>query len=133
MKYVRGISIKTKVTITQKSRDESFHHTDTQADLINYGPYQRIMYDEEDAYVILDFTNDEVSFKRQGEWLTQGVFCKGEQTELLVSSAQGIIVFEVEVETLEIRSGLLYMRYHLKQAGSHVDTLEFECRWEPEV
>ncbi|WP_240915966.1 DUF1934 domain-containing protein [Erysipelothrix sp. HDW6C] len=123
-----------KITITQNSRDNRSKVVDNAATMDDYGSYRRMTYAEENgAIVVIDILSDEISLKRQDTWLTQGLFHRFDKTEMLVSNEHGTVIFDVNVEEMQIEENLLYIRYHLSQGNERIDTLEFECRWEPEV
>lgn len=123
-----------KITVIQKSREANAKTVDENATLQDLGVYKRISYVEKNgAVVILDITDHEISLKRQDSWLTQGLFRRNESTEMLVKNEHGTIVFDVSVDEMKIDNNVFYIRYHLDQEGQRVDTLEFECWWEPEV
>lgn len=106
---------------------------DDDAELIQHAGYKRLVYSETDAHVILDMYSDCVQMKRHGLWLTQALFDKHNPTELLVSNEHGLLKFDIEVAEWIQEDDSLYLRYHLKHGDDKIDTLSFECRWEPEV
>ena len=88
------------------------------------------MYQESiDVGVILDITQEEMSLKRQGDWLTHGLFSPKGESYLILKNELGTMKFDVLVERFELKENSLYIKYHLLELKKKTSTHEYTYKW----
>lgn len=103
---------------------------DKNASIVLNDSYQRIVYQEKkDVDVILDITNQEMSLRRQGDWLTHGLFSPSGESFLIIKSELGTMKFDVLIESFELKENSLYIKYHLLEFAKKTSTHVYTCTW----
>ena len=103
---------------------------DTMATMISNDNYRRIVYQEnDDVTVVLDITEHEMSLKRQGEWLTHGLFSPDSESFLLIRNELGSLKFEIQIENFEYDNNSVFIEYHLLEKDKKTTRHEFKCSW----
>lgn len=103
---------------------------DTEASIFETEDYHRIMYQEnKDVTVVLDITKQEMSLKRQGEWLTHGLFSLENNSFLLIKNELGTLQFDLVIESYELEENSLYIKYHQLEDGNKTTKHQFKCKW----
>ena len=103
---------------------------DTDASIISNGDYHRIIYQESQSVeVVLDVTKHEMSLKRQGEWLTHGLFSPDSESFLLIRNELGSLKFEIQIENFEYDNNSVFIEYHLLEKDKKTTRHEFKCSW----
>lgn len=91
---------------------------DTEASILESEDYHRIIYQEdENVRVTLDITKYETSLKRQGKWLTHGLFSLENDSFLLIKNELGTLQFNLEIESYVLKNNSLFIKYHLLEDG----------------
>lgn len=103
---------------------------DQNASIISNGDYHRIIYQEDkDVSVVLDITKQEMSLKRQGEWLTHGLFSSNSDSFLIIKNDLGTMKFNVLIEAFDLTHDSLFVKYHLLEEKKTTSTHEYKCSW----
>lgn len=98
--------------------------------MTSHGNYHRIMYQEDkDVNVILDITKNEMSLKRQGEWLTHGMFSSDGDSFLIIKNEFGAMKFDVLIDKFDLMENSLFVRYHLLEENETTSTHEYKSSW----
>lgn len=124
------VSIKIKIEVEQKNPEEVLRFKDEDASLLEMNGYERIIYQEsKDVLVVLDITKHQVSLKRQGEWLTQGLFSPLDDSFILIKNDLGTIKFELKIQSYNHEEDSLFIKYHLLEDGKTKSKHEYKCTW----
>lgn len=127
------IAIRVKVTATQKSETVNIEDVDGQAQFIDLGDTQRLVYQEGCGGVnTLDISENEVLMNREHEWLTQIHFIQDEKAYARMVTEEGEIRFDINVIQLDIEPGKVYAKYELSDGDVLIDTHEFKLEWAKE-
>ena len=103
---------------------------DTDASIISNGDYHRIIYQESQSVeVVLDVTKHEMSLKRQGEWLTHGLFSPENESFLIVKNDLGTLKFEIEIENYIYKNDSLFIEYYLLGENKITSAHEYKIKW----
>lgn len=127
---MRWFSINITVEVEQKNPEESLLFKDTNASIVSNGIYHRIIYQENKKVdVVLDITKHEMSLKRQGEWLTHGLFSSDNESFLVVKNELGTLKFEVKIKQFIYEEDSLFIEYHLLEENSKISTHQYKIKW----
>lgn len=121
------------IDVKQTSPDEDLNINDDNALMISTDPFHRIMYREkEDVHVTLDIGSNEMSLIRQGEWVTQGLFSKDEDSYLIIKNEVGMLRFDVAIDQFTRNENSLFIKYRLEDEEGTISNHEYECTWKVE-
>lgn len=127
------ITIKVKVTASQKSETVDIKDTDGHAEFLDFGDVKRLVYQEGCGGVnTLDIGEDFIHMNRRHEWLTQIHFSQDENASARMVTEEGEIRFGINVLELEIESNRLYVLYELLDGESLIDVHTFKLNWSKE-
>lgn len=123
-----------KITISQKSLDDTFLHVDKYATLSHSDDKLHILYEEtEGALVTLDITEKTVLLQRRDRWITHGEFDIDEMTQMHIVNEHGTIIVSIQTVNILVEKNQFYMKYHLIQDNQIADVHELQCTWDAEV
>lgn len=123
-----------KITISQKSQDDTYLFVDDHATMTYSDANMRILYEENDgALVTLDITKDAVMLLRKDRWITHGEFDINEMTQMHIVNEHGTIIVNIQTVDILVEKNQFYMKYHLIQDNQIVDVHELQCTWDAEV
>ncbi len=127
------IPIRVKVTATQKSETVDIKDVDGQAQVIDLGHVQRIVYQEGCGGVnTLDIGENEILMNREHEWLTQIHFTQDEEAFARMVTEEGEIRFDINVVELNIHPGEVFIKYELPDGEELIDVHEYTLEWSKE-
>lgn len=127
------ITIKVKVTATQKSETVNIKDTDGHAEYLDFGDTKRLVYQEGCGGInTLDIGEDYIHMNRKHEWITQIHFSQDENARARMVTEEGEINFEIKVLELEIEEDRLYVLYELLDGENLIDVHTFKLVWSKE-
>ena len=127
------ITIKVKVTATQKSETVDIQDTDGHAEFLDFGDTKRIVYQEGCGGInTLDIGEDYILMNRVHEWLTQIHFSQDENASARMVTEEGEIRFDIHVLELNIEEDQLYVQYELRDGDALIDVHTFKLVWSKE-
>lgn len=123
-----------KLSVLQKSQDDTIRHVDNHATMVDLGDGYRFSYVEKTgAFVTLDVSQQHVVLKRQNQWVTLGTFVPNTTTTMHVVNEHGTLVMDVITHDVVLSKHQFYMKYDLIQEGHVVGSHEYKCEWDVEV
>lgn len=127
------ITIKVKVTATQKSETVDIKDVDGHAQIMDFGDTRRIVYQEGCGGInTLDIGTNYIHMNREHEWLTQIYFSQDEKAMARMVTEEGEIRFGINVTKMDIMDDRLYVMYELLDGEALIDTHEFTLVWSKE-